>query len=137
MQAPIQVVAAIFTREVSGVTEVLICQRREDQSFAGQWEFPGGKVEAGESLVAALARELEEELGVRTEIGRRVAAVRHAYADGKSVELHFHLVDRLEGELANRIFQQILWCPLSELRKYTFLEADRGIVQRLAIGELL
>lgn len=86
--SPLQVVAAVIV--VSA--RVLICQRREDQSFPSQWEFPGGKVEPGESLTAALVRELSEELGILASIGRELATVRHAYASGLAVELHFFLV---------------------------------------------
>src|SRR5258705_12420632 len=65
----------------SGV-EVLICQRKADQPMSLKWEFPGGKIEAGESSEDALARELDEELGIKAVIGRRGAQVRHKDRDG-------------------------------------------------------
>jgi len=136
--APRQVVAGILTRTVDGgTTEILICQRRADQNFALQWEFPGGKVEPGEQFPAALARELDEELGIRAHIGRRVAVVRHTYQANSAVELHFFHVERFEGEIDNRIFRQILWKPRSGITQFEFLEADRGIVRQLARGELV
>ncbi|HEX8924558.1 MAG TPA: (deoxy)nucleoside triphosphate pyrophosphohydrolase [Terriglobales bacterium] len=136
--SPRQVVAGILTRAADdGSVEILICQRRADQAFASQWEFPGGKVEPGEEFPAALARELDEELGIRADVGCRLAVVRHTYQNGRAVELHFFHVERFEGELENRIFQQILWQPHTNLTHYEFLEADRGIVQALARGELL
>ncbi|HVP65192.1 MAG TPA: (deoxy)nucleoside triphosphate pyrophosphohydrolase [candidate division Zixibacteria bacterium] len=135
--SPRQVVAGILTRTVEGATEILICQRRADQTFAHQWEFPGGKVEPGEGFPAALVRELDEELGIRAEVGRRVAVVRHTYQSGRAVELHFFHVERYKGDLDNRIFQQVLWQQRTSLTQFDFLEADRGIVQALARGELL
>ena len=137
LTSPRQVVAGILTRMVDGATEILICQRRADQTFPLQWEFPGGKVEPGEGFPAALARELDEELGIRSHVGRRVAVIRHTYQSGRAVELHFFHVERYEGNLDNRIFQQVLWQTRASLTQFEFLEADRGIVQALARGELL
>ena len=67
------VVAALILRG----DQVLICQRRPDQPMALQWEFPGGKIEPGEGPEAALARELNEELGITATIGPRVTHIRH------------------------------------------------------------
>ncbi len=115
---------------------VLICQRRLDQSFPTQWEFPGGKVEPGESLTTALARELSEELGIEARIGRELATVHHTYATGFAVELHFFLVEGYTGAIRNRIFQQLRWEEPAALRAESFLEADRGVVRSLRDGEL-
>jgi 8-oxo-dGTP diphosphatase len=127
-----QVVAAILVRG----DRILICQRTEEQPFALQWEFPGGKVEAGEELPAALMRELHEELGIRAEIGPEIATVRHQYAEGLAVELHFFLVTEFAGEIENRIFRQIRWEERAALDAEIFLEADREVVRKLRSGEL-
>jgi 8-oxo-dGTP diphosphatase len=127
-----QVVAAILLRG----DLVLICQRTEQQPFALQWEFPGGKIEAGEEMAAALARELEEELGIRAVIGPEVATVQHQYAEGLRVELHFFVVAEFAGEIENRIFRQVRWEERATLDAESFLEADRGVVRRLRSGEL-
>jgi len=87
--------------------EVLICQRRPDQPMALQWEFPGGKIEAGESPEQALARELDEELGIQATIGPRIIRIRHNYRHGGAVDLEFFAVHEFAGELQNRIFQQL------------------------------
>ena len=117
--------------------EVLICQRRPDQPMALQWEFPGGKIEAGEPPEQALARELNEELGIDATIGPRVTHIRHNYRHGGAVDLQFFAVRQFTGELENRIFAQFRWAKLEDLPGYDFLAADRGLIRDLASGKLL
>ena len=117
--------------------EVLICQRRPDQPMALQWEFPGGKIEAGESPEEALARELNEELGIRATVGPRVAHIRHNYRHGGAVDLQFFVVHEFTQELENRIFTQFRWVKLEDLPQYDFLAADRNLIRDLAAGKLL
>src|SRR6202453_1772668 len=93
------VVAALILRE----QKVLICQRRPDQAMALKWEFPGGKVEDGESAEEALARELQEELGITAEIGRRIVHTSHTYRSGGMLDLQFFVVHTFQGEITNRI----------------------------------
>src|SRR5271154_2496129 len=113
------VVAALILRE----QKVLICQRRPDQPMALQWEFPGGKIEAGESAEQALARELHEELGIQATVGQRVTRIRHNYRHGGAVDLQFFAVNEFHGEIENRIFQQLRWVKLEDLPGYDFLAA--------------
>jgi len=127
------VVAALMLRG----NEVLICQRRADQPMALQWEFPGGKIEPGESPEAALARELDEELGIQAAIGSRVTHIRHNYRHGGAVDLQFFAVYEFKGEIENRIFKEVRWVKLEELPTYDFLAADRGLIRDLAAGKLL
>jgi 8-oxo-dGTP diphosphatase len=117
--------------------EVLIGQRRPDQPMALQWEFPGGKIEAGESPEQALARELDEELGIHATIGPRVTHVRHNYRHGGAVDLLFFAVHEFTGELQNRIYNEVRWARLEDLTGYDFLAADRGLIRDLAAGKLL
>lgn len=128
-----QVVAALILRG----SEVLCCQRTEYQALPLKWEFPGGKIEPGEQAPAALHRELEEELGVRAEIGTKVAQLTHQYQNGNAVELHFFVVERYEGELQNRIFREIRWVNRRELPALDFLDADKQLVRQIADGGLL
>jgi 8-oxo-dGTP diphosphatase len=117
--------------------EVLIGQRRPDQPMALLWEFPGGKIEAGESPEQALARELDEELGIQATIGPRITHVRHNYRHGGAVDLQFFAVHEFSGEMQNRIYNEVRWVRLDDLRGYEFLAADRGLIQDLAAGKLL
>ena len=128
-----QVTAALITHG----EQILCCQRTKHQTLPLKWEFPGGKIEPGEDAPAALQRELDEELGIRAHIGRKVAQLQHSYANGNAVELHFFLVEGYEGEMQNRIFREIRWVDRRELPKLDFLDADRKLVQQLANGELL
>lgn len=127
-----QVVAALIVRG----GKILICQRTRHQPMPLKWEFPGGKVEPEEPPVDALHRELDEELGIRAVIGPRVATIRHQYANGSAVELHFYVVHEYTGEIQNRIFRDVQWAPLAEMPNYDFLEADIALVKDLAEGRI-
>ena len=117
--------------------EVLIGQRRPDQPMALQGEFPGGKIESGESPEQALARELDEELGIQAVIGPRVTHIRHNYRHGGAVDLLFFAVHEFTGEVQNRIYHEVRWVKLEDLTSYDFLAADRGLIRDLAAGKLL
>ncbi len=131
------VVAALILREGSGGIEVLVCQRKPDQPMSLKWEFPGGKIEPGEGAEDALARELDEELGISAVIGRRVARVRHKYRNGGAIDLQFFVVREFSGEMENRIFNDIQWASLRNLPEYDFLAADLGLIRDLSEGKLL
>ena len=127
-----QVVAALIVRE----NKILVCQRTRHQPMPLKWEFPGGKIEPGETAQAALIRELEEELGIVARIGPEIETIRHRYKSGASVELHFFLVEEFSGEIQNRIFRDVRWAEKEELPDYDFLEADVELVKEIAAGKL-
>jgi 8-oxo-dGTP diphosphatase len=129
---PILVVAGIIKRG----DRILICQRRRSDPYGLQWEFPGGKVNAGEELASALKRELEEELAIQAEVGEEVFRLRHRYPD-RYVEVVFFAVASYTNEVRNRVFEAVAWAPRSALPKYNFLEADREPVNRISQGELV
>jgi 8-oxo-dGTP diphosphatase len=102
-----------------------------------KWEFPGGKIELGETAEQALTRELDEELGIAAVIGPRVAQIRHRYRNGGVIDLQFFIVRDFTGELNNRIFNAVVWTPLATLPTYDFLAADLGLIRDLSEGKLL
>ena len=130
-----QVVAAIITRDSD--EKILICQRRKEQALPLKWEFPGGKIEIGEQPVAALKRELDEELGIDAEIGEELTRFVHSYKNGGGVELAFFRVRTFSGELTNRIFRDVRWVTRESLPQFDFLEADIKLVREIAAGSIL
>jgi 8-oxo-dGTP diphosphatase len=127
--SPLQVVAAIIQRE----GKFLICQRRAGGAFALKWEFPGGKVQAGETLQTALVRELSEELDVVAEIGNEVWRTRHCYAEmDRELGLIFFNAEISAQKPKNLAFEKFEWAPPGKLEQYDFLPADRELVRFLA-----
>ena len=128
----IQVVAALLYRE----NRLLVCQRKENGSFPLKWEFPGGKVERGEGNLAALCRELREELGIEVLSATEIFRHKHLYPDRTEVDLTFFRVDDYREPVANRVFQQILWVEVQRLKELDFLEGDLPLIEKLARQEL-
>lgn len=115
---------------------LLICQRRRDAAFALQWEFPGGKLEAGESSEAALRRELQEELGIVADVGAELYRTQHDYPGVYSVKLVFHHVTGFSGGLRNLAFEQICWAAPDQLPAFDFLAGDAELIGLLNRGEI-
>lgn len=116
--------------------KLLVCQRRRGAPFELMWEFPGGKVESGESLEAALARELREELSVTAIVGPEVYRTTHKYAGmPRAVELAFFRCD-IAGTPQNLAFEQVAWRAARDLPPMDFLPADRELIHLLAAGSI-
>jgi 8-oxo-dGTP diphosphatase len=127
LAAPLQVVAGAL---VDGAGRVLIAQRPAGKWQAGQWEFPGGKVEAGESTRDALRRELAEELGVGVQHAAELAVFRHDYPD-RRVEISLWLVRAFDGEPRGLDAQALRWVRPEELPACGLLEADLPMIEPL------
>ena len=132
MQAPsarasiVVVAAALFDRD----GRVLIAQRPPGKPLAGRWEFPGGKVDAGESERQALVRELREELGIEVVAARPFMRLTHAYAE-RDVELSLWIVERFSGEPRSLDAQALKWVAPGRLGFEDILEADQPFIEAL------
>lgn len=124
------VAVALLERE----GKVLICRRRSDQTHGGKWEFPGGKVEPGETPGQALVRELGEELGVLAEAFEEVCRYEYTYPGKPAICLAFFRVDRYAGAPQAGQFADLRWESCESLAAYDFLEGDARIVRELSEG---
>ena len=110
--------------------QVFICRRSDGQHQAGKWEFPGGKVEAGETMPAALARELAEEIGIEVQQSEPLLQIEHDYPD-KSVLLDVWRVTDFQGEPHGREGQSLVWVSPGEMGQFAFPAADAPIIAAL------
>lgn len=114
----------------SGVRSILISKRSQNVHQGGFWEFPGGKVECGESVIEALSRELHEELGLELLQGavQQLIQIEHDYGD-KQVLLDVWRVRQFSGEPHGREGQPLRWVPVNQLMQYTFPAANQSIIR--------
>jgi 8-oxo-dGTP diphosphatase len=129
---PRKIVVAALVQEGD---KVLVTKRRADHAMGGLWEFPGGKVEAGENPRAALAREMREELGVEVRVGRPVEVVHHLYDSFELLMIVFSC-DIERGEVTPVEVAEARFVERSMLRSLDFLPADVGLAKALASGAL-
>jgi len=126
---------------VAGLIEaegkILVCQRRRGDTFELMWEFPGGKLQTGETAAEALARELREELGVEARVGEEVFRTRHRYAEMREeIELIFFAAAVERAAVRNIVFERMEWRAVETLEELNFLPADREFVGKLARREI-
>lgn len=124
----IRVVAAVIRRGDA----ILVTRRRDRPGRPGQWEFPGGKVEPGEEEAQALRRELREELGCDSEVGRLLLRHRHRYPD-LEVDLAFYACALVPADASPAAIgvAELAWARVGTLARYDFLAADRAVLADL------
>ncbi len=128
-RAVVRVVAGAL---YDGHGRVLIAQRLPGKHMAGRWEFPGAKIEPGESEPAALARELREELGIEVAAAHRQMSLSHDYPE-RRVEICMWIVDRYTGEPRGVDGQRLKWVAPERLPEEDVLEADRPFIEALQV----
>lgn len=121
------VVAAVIERE----GRILIGQRKNAGHHPLKWEFPGGKVEPGETPEAATIRELQEELAIRARVDQEIMRYEYQYPSRPPILLIFYRVVDFAGEPENRDFEQIRWELPGRLTSYDFLEGDAEFIRSL------
>ena len=121
-------VAVGIARDTMG--RFLVSQRPSCKAHPGKWEFPGGKLEPGESVFKALVREFREELGLEIILAEPAFVVRYRYPD-RSVELNIWQVINCRGKAAGREGQIVRWAAPRELARLDFLDGNQAIVERI------
>ena len=127
---PILVTAGVVIRD----GRVLVARRKTGSHLAGLWEFPGGKLEPGESPEECLARELREELGVSVRVGRVLETIYHRYPQ-KNVLLLFYACELGGGEPQALDVAEVAWVRREELSNLDWVPADVAFVKRLKSKE--
>lgn len=111
--------------------QVLLCQRKKSSRYGLKWEFPGGKVEEGESIEDCLRRELREELNILADVGPLFHRQDYVYPDSGTFDVYYHLVPSFSGQLLNRVFESFAWAGISKLHEYDVLEGNKDVVAKL------
>jgi len=127
MISPIKVAVGIVFNSQG---QILVAYRQAHQDQGNQWEFPGGKIEPGESVERALKRELQEEVGIHVLVHAPWIEFLHDYKE-KSVLLHVHQVTEFAGEAQGLEGQSIQWCFPLQLKTLCYLPANEKIVEAL------
>ena len=122
----IHVAVAVIVRQ----QQLLIALRKPDQHLGGLWEFPGGKVELDETVLNALVREIDEELGIHIEDSQAFLKFEHDYPD-KEVLLDVHWVEQFNGEPVGKEGQKIKWCHVADLDQHAFPDGSLPIIAEL------
>ena len=123
----IRVTAAIIESE----NKILIAQRKaNDNLFGGLWEFPGGKIEDGETPEECMARELKEELEIEVEVGTLITSNKHVYPNG-IFELLAYKVEHISGNFVLNDHDEVKWITIDEISKFDFPPANTPIINYL------
>ncbi|MEB3226593.1 MAG: 8-oxo-dGTP diphosphatase MutT [Synechococcus sp.] len=114
----------------NGEGEILIDRRLDKGEMAGLWEFPGGKIEPGETVEACIAREIKEEIALDVAVGDRLILIEHDYPKFR-VSLHVHWCKTIGGEAQALECQEIKWVKPADLGEYSFPEANQAIIEAI------
>jgi 8-oxo-dGTP diphosphatase len=109
----------------------LICQRKQGGRYALKWEFPGGKLEVGESVEQCLRRELREELSIEIHSIEQIETLAAYYEDGGMFNVSYCFVSGFDGEPCNNVFEQIRWVTLLELKQMDILDGNKPFIATL------
>ena len=108
----------------------MIGKRKDEDIGGGKWEFPGGKIEIGETISKALERELYEELGISAKIGKELMNYEHMFKT-TIYNITFMEITDYEGEIYNNAHSEIKWVKFSKLPEYDFISGDDRFIQSL------
>ena len=122
----IEVTAAIIRQN----GKVLICQRPAEKTCGLLWEFPGGKIEPGETGEECIVRECQEELGVTLRVEREFTGITYDYPT-RTVHLHFYLCEIVSGVLEKKEHNEFAWIAPDEIGRYEFCPADTKMIQSM------
>ena len=124
---------------VAGVIEqdgrILIGKRKQGKKFAGNWEFPGGTLEKGETPEQCLRRELREELAVEIEVGDLICSSEYSYTPEWTIKLLAYRTRLISGIFNLKDHEEVRWVSLGDLINYDFPEASKPIVEKLISGD--
>lgn len=123
----IQVAVGVITKNEL----FFVCRRQAHQHQGNKWEFPGGKLDEGESAEDALKRELAEEIGIAINSSKHLMDIEHQYPD-KKVSLHVYIVSDFAGDPYGAEGQESAWFDFHELKNLDFPQANKTIIEKLA-----
>ena len=133
--ASVRYIPARMTRVAVGVLQkdgkILICQRKKGSRYELKWEFPGGKLEPGETILECLKRELFEEFSISVRDIDRVQTQSTFYEDGGMFEVAYCFVSQFTGEACNNVFEEIRWVTIPELKALDNLKGNEAFVASL------
>ncbi|QDK45288.1 (deoxy)nucleoside triphosphate pyrophosphohydrolase [Bdellovibrio sp. ZAP7] len=130
LKKPVLVVAAVIRKENDSDKRILLVRRGPEQSGAGFWEFPGGKVEPSESPEQALRREIDEELGIAITVGKFIGEQDFAYPS-KTIRLRVYEALTMSSEIILTEHDAMKWLKADEIVKEELSAADRPFVEML------
>ena len=128
----LEVTAAIICKD----GKFLICQRPKGKNCKLLWEFPGGKIESGETAEACIVREIQEELGVTLRVLRKFTDVIYEYPD-KTVHLHFFLAEITSGKLTRKEHNALAWITADEIGNFQFCPADDSMIRNNNLEQII